>query len=88
MEKKPTIIFCDNNSAIALPKNLVFHKKNKHIDTSFHFIQELVNNGDISLQFCGSKDQLTHIFTKPLGKIVFEFQRKHLGIVSADECNT
>jgi hypothetical protein len=51
-EKDPTLIFCDNTSAISLSKNHVFHKKRKHIDTRFHFIRELANNGDmvISLQ--------------------------------------
>jgi hypothetical protein len=87
IEKDPTPIFCDNTSAIALSKNHEFHKKNKHIDTRFHFIHELVNNGDIALQFCGSQDQLADIFTKPLGKSVFDFQRQHLGIISADVCN-
>jgi hypothetical protein len=86
-EKAPTPIFCDNTSAIALSKNHVFHKKSKLIDTRFHFIHELVNNGDIALQFCGSRDQLSDIFTKPLGKSVFDFQRQHLGIISADVCN-
>jgi hypothetical protein len=53
-EKEPTLIFYDNTSEIALSKNHVFHKKIKHIDTHFHFIRELVNNGDIALQLCGS----------------------------------
>jgi hypothetical protein len=86
-ENDPTPIFCDNTSAIALSKNHVFHKKSKHIDTWFHFIHELVNNGDIALQFCGSRDQLADIFTKTLGKSVFDFQRQHLCIVSTDDCN-
>jgi hypothetical protein len=86
-EKEPTPIFCDNTFAIALSKNHVFHKKRKHIDTLFHFIRELVNNGEITLQFCGSRDQLVDIFTKPLRKTVFYFQRQHLGIISADVCN-
>jgi hypothetical protein len=86
-ENDSTPIFCDNTSAIALSKNHVFHKKSKHIDTRFHFIHELVNNGDITLQFCGSRDQLADIFTKPLGKSVFDFHRQHLGIVSAADCN-
>jgi hypothetical protein len=48
----------------------------KHIDTRFHFIRELVNNRDISLQLCGSRrDQLADVFTKPLRKIVFELQK-------------
>jgi hypothetical protein len=87
MENDPNPILCDNNSAIAFSKNHVFHKKRKHIDTHFHFIQEIVNNGDISLQFCKSRDQLADIFTKPLGKKKFEVQRQYLGIVSVDECN-
>jgi hypothetical protein len=73
-ENDPTPIFCDNTSAIALSKNHVFHKKRKHIDTRFYFIRELVNNGDIVLQLCGSRDQLADIFTKPLGKLVFIFK--------------
>ena len=64
IEKYPTPIFHDNSSTIALSKNHVFHKKRKHIDTRFHFIRELVNNGDIALQLCGSRDQLADIFTK------------------------
>jgi hypothetical protein len=87
IEKDQTPIFCDKTSTIALSKNHVFHKKTKHIDTRFHFIRELVNNGDIALQLCGSRDHPADIFTKPLGKSVFDFQRQHLGIIGADVCN-
>ena len=80
--KEPILIFCDNNSAISLSKNSVFHQKSKHIDTRFHFIRELVKGGDISLKFCGSKEQLADIFTKPLGRDVFQFQHQNLGIVN------
>jgi transposase InsO family protein len=83
--KYTTTIFCDNSSAIALSKNHVFHKKSKHIDTRYHFIRELVKEGEISLLFCGSKEQLADMFTKPLGKLAFEYQRQHLGIGSADD---
>jgi len=51
MENEPTPIFCDNNSTIALSKNHIFHKNRKQIETEFHFIRELFNNGDIFLQF-------------------------------------
>jgi hypothetical protein len=44
-QEEETKIYCDNNSAIALSKNPVFHKKSKHIDTRYHFIRELINNG-------------------------------------------
>ena len=48
-QTKVTVIFCNNSSAIALSKNSVFHKRTKHIDTKFHLIRELVNNGEIVL---------------------------------------
>jgi hypothetical protein len=48
MENEPTPIFCDNNSTIALSKNHVFHKKNKHKMMNFssirHFYKTFIKN--------------------------------------------
>eukprot|EP00253_Pinus_taeda_P029735 PITA_29735 len=63
---KETVIFCDNSSAIGLSKNYVFHKRTKHIDTRFHYIRELVNNGEIVLEHCRTQEQVADILTKPL----------------------
>jgi len=45
-----TTIYCDNTSVIALCKNSVFHQKSKHINTRYHFIRELVSNGEVHLK--------------------------------------
>ena len=79
-ENDPTFILCDNSSAIQLSKHNVFRRKSKHIDTRYDSIRELVNDGQISLLFCGSKEQLYDMFTKPLRTFAFEYHRKHLGI--------
>ena len=84
-EKDPTFILCDNSSAIQLPKLNVFHRKSKHIDTRYHFISELVNDGQISLVFCGSKEHLDDMFTKPLGTSTCVYEIEHLGIDSAED---
>jgi hypothetical protein len=81
-QEEPTKIYYDNNSAIALSKNHVFHKRSKHIDTRYHFIRELVSNGNIYLQFCRSNEQVADIFTKPLAKNVFEHLREEIGIAN------
>ena len=83
--KDPTSIFYDNNSAIQFSKHNVFHRKSKHIDTRYLFIRELVNDGQISLLFCCSKEQFTDMFTKPLGTSTFVYQREYLGIDSVDD---
>ena len=54
-EKDPTSIFYDNRSVIQLSKHNILHRKIKHINTCYHFIRDLDNDGQISLQFCGSK---------------------------------
>ena len=84
-KKDPTSIFCDNSPAIQLSKHNVFHRKSKHIDTLYHFIRELVNDGQISLLFCGSKEQLDDMFTKPLETFAFVYQKGNLGIDSVED---
>jgi hypothetical protein len=71
-KQEPTTVFCDNNSAIMLSKNHVFHKKIEHIDTRYHFIKELVNNKEIFLEFCRSKEKIVDIFTKALARDAFQ----------------
>jgi hypothetical protein len=65
-QDRPTTIYCDNKSAIAISKNHVFHKRTTHIDIGYHFIRELVNNREINLQHCRSEEQFVDIFTKAL----------------------
>ena len=50
-----TTICFDNISSIALSKNLVFHGRSKHIEIRYHFIRELMENGDIKMEFCKCK---------------------------------
>jgi len=69
-------------------KKHVFLKKRKHINTHFHFICEIVNNRYIVLEYFVSKDQLSYIFTDPLGKNIFDFQKEKLGVTSVSTCNS
>ncbi|KAI3521063.1 hypothetical protein L1887_10522 [Cichorium endivia] len=78
----PTKIYCDNRSAIALTRNPVFHAKSKHIRIKYHFIRELVNNGEIEVDFCNSQDQLADTFTKALQVGNFNRLSEDLGVFS------
>lgn len=61
-------IFADNQGAIKLAYNPVFHARSKHIDIKFHFVREEINKGSIQLVFVPSADNIADIFTKPLSK--------------------
>jgi hypothetical protein len=61
----------DNQSAIALSKNPVFHERSKHIDVRFHYIRECVDEGRIIIDYTTTEEQLADILTKALGRIRF-----------------
>ncbi|XP_066396120.1 uncharacterized mitochondrial protein AtMg00810-like [Miscanthus floridulus] len=56
----------DNQSAIALSRNPVFHDHSKHIDARYHFIWECVEDGRVKIEFIGTEEQLADIATKAL----------------------
>ena len=60
-EDGPTLIYCDNSSAIKLSKNPVLHGQSKHIDVKYHFLRDLMNDGVINLVYCRSEDQVADI---------------------------
>ena len=71
--------------SIALSKNSIFHGRSKHIEIKYHFIRELVENGNIKMEFCKFGQQLADIFTKPLGIGTFVHLRECLGVVDLDK---
>lgn len=73
-------IYCDSQSAIALGKNPVQHRRTKHIQIKYHFVRESVRNGDIKLEYCKSEEQLADTLTKALGGQTFERFRAQLGL--------
>jgi hypothetical protein len=56
----------DNTSAISVAKNLVFHKRMRHLERRHHFFRDHVEKGDIEMRYIGTERQLADIFTKPL----------------------
>jgi Reverse transcriptase (RNA-dependent DNA polymerase)/gag-polypeptide of LTR copia-type len=81
-EEQPsaTIIYCDNQGAIALAKNPQFHARTKHIDIQHHFVREKVASGEVDLQYVPTEEQLADGLTKPLSKEKFFKFRALLGL--------
>jgi hypothetical protein len=59
-------LMCDNTSAISVAKNLVFHKRMRHLERRHHFLRDHVEKGDIEKRYIDIERQLADIFIKPL----------------------
>ena len=54
----PPTVWCDNQSAIALATNPVYHAQTKHIEIDFHFIREKIQNKDVQIHYISTKLQI------------------------------
>jgi hypothetical protein len=80
----PTPLLVDNQSAIALAENPIFHARTKHIDVRHHWIREKIESGQLELEYVPTADQVADIFTKPLNGEKFKKFRDVLGLVKVD----
>ncbi len=67
-EKKAMVIRCDNQSAISLTKNPTQHARTKHIDVQHHFVQEGVENREVTFEYCSTEEMVADVLTKALPK--------------------
>lgn len=70
--QKNVEVFCDSQSAICLAKNQVHHGRTKHIDVRFHFVREIVDEGNVILQKVGTADNPADMLTKVVTGIKFQ----------------
>jgi transposase InsO family protein len=61
-----TELACDNQSAIQISKNPVFHQRTKHIDIRYHFIREKIQEMKIKLYYLPTELMIADLLTKPL----------------------
>jgi len=79
-KQKAVTLYVDNNSAIALMRNPVFHGKSKHIDIKYHFIRERVEAGQIKVERVNTLEQKADSLTKALTAVKLGVMIHLLGV--------
>src|ERR1039457_1347983 len=79
-QQTPTSMKIDNNGAKELATNAMISARTKHIELRHDCIRECINNNDIELISCSSKNNTADIFTKPLPEPRFKQCVSEMGV--------
>ncbi|CAI7818338.1 unnamed protein product [Closterium sp. NIES-54] len=66
-QKEPTVILCDNESAVKLAKNACLHGLTKHIRPKWHWVRRLLDT-EVQLEIVKTHQQAADILTKRLAE--------------------
>lgn len=75
------ILHVDNQSALQLAKNAVYHNRTKHIDVKHHFVREALEADLLELKYISTKNMTADIFTKPLARPIIEQHSRSMGVL-------
>ena len=63
---QPTVMYSDNQAAIALADGQGDYRRAKHIDIRYHFIRDHLQRGTLEIAYIPSERQLADFLTKAL----------------------
>lgn len=79
--EETTTIQSDNQSTIKMIENSRFSSRTKHIDVRLHYVRDCVRQGEISLKYCCSEENIADLLTKPLAGVKTKYLRERAALI-------
>jgi len=76
----PIMVFCDSQSVVHLTNDRIFHERTKHIDIRYHFVRDVIYEGNVLVKKMNSEENPADMLTKPLPIAKFKFCSKTISI--------
>ena len=74
-------VFCDNQNEIFLAKIPTYHARTQHIDVKYHYVREVIENGDVLLKKIDTKDNPSDMMMKVVFGVKFQHYLKLIQII-------
>jgi hypothetical protein len=81
-QPETSILFTDNQAAIAISHHPEFHARTKHIDIAHHFLRDLIESGTIETTYIQTRENLADVFTKGLPRPLHQDLTYGIGVLS------
>ena len=82
LEEGGTLLLLDDQSAIKLAKNPVFHKRSKHIAIKYHFMRDKLENKEFNFEFVRTLSMAANQLTKHVGVKILGVGKTLMGMCS------
>ena len=72
--EKPVEVMVDNVGAIYMSQNQVSSRRTRHMDTRYHYVNDLQDDGMIKVKFVRSEENVSDVATK---NVTSDVMRRH-----------